>query len=135
MQRQAFVEQFELNAHTRPDAAAVEGPGGSVSYDSLNRQANRIAHALIGLGAKPDSSSIVGLFLEPSADYVAALLGTAKSSSVFLPLPPDLPEQRLANYLNKAGVDLLITDTANRALLEERLAACGRQARVVLADD
>lgn len=122
MQRQAYFEQFELQAETRGDSVAVEAGGQRIAYDALNRQANRIAHALRGAVIAPGGSAIVGLFLDPGIDYVAALLGTGKAGAAFLPLPPDLPEGRLAAHLAKAGCRVVLTDAANRPELERKLA-------------
>ncbi|PWC90786.1 hypothetical protein TSH100_01775 [Azospirillum sp. TSH100] len=134
MQRQAYFEQFEFQAETRPDAVAVECAEGCIGYDALNRRANRIAHALKAAGVEPGRNAIVGLFLEPGIDYVAALLGTGKAGAVFLPLPPDLPERRLAAYLEKAGCAHVVTGAAHRPTLDARLAAIGCHLAVVPAE-
>ena len=135
MQRNSIVEQFEFNARTAPDAIALEREGqAAVTYGDLNRQANRIAHALIAAGVQARGKSIVGLFLPAGTDYVAALLAVAKTGAVFLPLPPDLPGLRLAAYMDMAGVEHLVTDAEHAGLLEERLVGLERKAAVIRSD-
>ncbi|SMH47742.1 non-ribosomal peptide synthetase [Azospirillum agricola] len=139
MQRQAYFEQFEFQAESRPQAVAVETAGRSITYDALNRQANRVAHALAAHGVTGGAAGgagggIVGLFLDPGIGYIAALLGTGKAGAAFLPLPPDLPERRLAAYLDKARCRVVVTDSANRPALEARLAAAGAEAVILEAD-
>jgi acyl-CoA synthetase (AMP-forming)/AMP-acid ligase II len=102
MQRNAFVEQFEWMAETHRDAVAVRTWDHSIDYRLLNQAANRVAHEILRRGFAADASRITGLFMDPGIEYVAGLLGAAKTGSAFLPLPPALPERRLAAQLDKA---------------------------------
>src|SRR5262249_15270237 len=69
---------FERIARARPDAVAIEcGDGGTVTYGGLNARANRIAHRLRRLGARPEAR--VGVCMRRTPDLVAAMLGVMKS--------------------------------------------------------
>ena len=58
----------------RREAVAVEFEDASLSYEELNRRANRLAHYLRGLGVGPDVR--VGIMLEAhSLEMVVGLLG------------------------------------------------------------
>ncbi len=76
---QCMHEAFERCAAATPDAVAVEFEGHSLSYGQLNERANRIAHRLIELGAGPET--LVALFLEPSLDLIAGILGVLKAGA------------------------------------------------------
>ncbi|TYZ38899.1 hypothetical protein C2U35_26980, partial [Ralstonia solanacearum] len=76
---------------------AVEHEGRQVSYAELNARANRVAHALIGLGVGPDAR--VGLCAERSVELVVGLLGILKAGGGYVPLDPSYPQDRLAYML------------------------------------
>lgn len=132
MQRNAFVEQFELMAETHPDAIVVRTWDRSIDYRRLNEAANRTAHDILRRGS--DARGITGLFMDPGIEYVAGLLGAAKAGTAFLPLPPALPERRLATQLDKAAPRHIVTDRSNVDRLVAALGAAGRTAEIVIAD-
>ncbi len=132
MQRNAYVEQFEWQTETRPAAIAIEAGGREVSYGTLNRDANRLAHAL-GSGSAGTAPRIVGLFLEPGIAYVGALLAAGKAGAAFMPLDPADPPARLADKLARSGVRQVITDSRLAPLLAEPLA--GRPEVALLVAD
>ena len=106
-------EAFERCAAATPDAVAVSFERESLSYGELNTRANRIARHLIDLGAGPET--LVALFLEPSLDLPAAILGALKAGAGYLPLDPEHPRERLDFVLADAGAGLIVTE---QALLE-----------------
>jgi amino acid adenylation domain-containing protein len=110
---QCMHEAFERCVAAAPDAVAVSFEGSSLSYGQLNERANRIAHRLIELGAGPET--LVALFLEPSLELAAAILGVLKAGAGYLPLDPEHPRERLDFVLADAGAKLLVTE---RPLLE-----------------
>jgi amino acid adenylation domain-containing protein len=110
---QCMHEAFERHAAAAPDAVAVSFEGQSLTYGELNARANRIAHRLIGLGAAPEK--LVAVFLEPSLDLVAAILGVLKAGAAYLPLDPEHPRERLDFVLADAGAEAIVTE---RRLIE-----------------
>ena len=132
MQRNAFTEQFELMVETHPDAVAVRTSDHSIDYRLLNEAANRVAHDILRSAA--GAGRITGLFMDPGIAYVAGLLGAAKAGTAFLPLPPALPERRLAAQLDKAAPAHIVTDRGNLDRLVAALDAIGRRADIVVVD-
>ena len=63
-----------------------------MSYDELNRRANRLARHLRGLGVGPDT--LVGLCIERSFEMVVGLLGILKSGGAYVPVDPGYPPDR-----------------------------------------
>ncbi|WP_375413895.1 amino acid adenylation domain-containing protein [uncultured Bradyrhizobium sp.] len=133
MQRNAFVEQFELMAETHPDAVAVRTWDRSIDYRRLNQAANRIAHDILRRSSA-QAGEVTGLFMDPGIDYVAGLLGAAKAGTAFLPLPPALPERRLATQMDKAAPRHIVTDPSNVDRLSAALGATSRKPEIVVAD-
>ncbi|HEX8905388.1 MAG TPA: condensation domain-containing protein, partial [Longimicrobiaceae bacterium] len=75
----------ERHARERPGAVAIQADGGlSVTYGQLNARANRIAHRLRRLGARPEAR--VGVCMRRTPDLVAAMLGVLKSGAAYVPL-------------------------------------------------
>ncbi|MEI7286439.1 AMP-binding protein, partial [Pectobacterium carotovorum] len=59
---------FEQQVALTPDATAIVFEEQHITYDELNRRANRLAHHLLSLSVKPDDR--VALCLERSPDMV-----------------------------------------------------------------
>lgn len=104
-----FHELFESVAEQQPDRAAVVGEAGTQSYVELDRKANRIAQDLLARGISREEP--VAVFTECSADLPAAMLGIWKAGGAYLPLPCELPPERLAYMATDSGVrDLIVLD-------------------------
>ncbi|HEX8907380.1 MAG TPA: amino acid adenylation domain-containing protein, partial [Longimicrobiaceae bacterium] len=103
----ALPALFAEQAARTPDAVAVTFGGQSVTYAELDARANRLAHRLVKLGARP--GSLVGLFVERSAETVAGILAILKAGAGYLPLDPAYPEDRLSWLLEDSGAPLVVT--------------------------
>ncbi|WP_369057331.1 AMP-binding protein, partial [Burkholderia gladioli] len=80
------------------------------SYDALNRRANRIAHALIEIGVRPDQR--VAISAERGIDTVAGLLGILKAGAAYVPLDPAYPAARIEHMLRDSAPVALLTQAA-----------------------
>ena len=98
-----------------PDAPALLGADGTVTFAELDARANRLAHLLAGWGAGPER--IVALALPRSADLVTAQLAVAKTGAAFLPVDPDYPNERISLMFDDAEPVLVVT----RRALADRL--------------
>jgi amino acid adenylation domain-containing protein len=101
---------FEAQAALCGDAPALVSEHGSLTYDALNRRANRIAHRLIGLGIGPDDR--VAICVERSLEMVAGLLGVLKAGAAYVPLDPYFPADRLAYMLENSAPAVILTQHA-----------------------
>ncbi len=123
----AVQQLFEAQAAQTPDKIALAHAGATLSYDALNRLANRLAHQLRSLGIGPDVP--VGLCLEPSLEMIIGLLGILKAGGAYLPLLPETPSERLAFILEESQAPLILTRTE----LTDAIADCGT--RVLSIDE
>ncbi|HEY0553754.1 MAG TPA: amino acid adenylation domain-containing protein, partial [Thermoanaerobaculia bacterium] len=98
---------FEARVRLRPAAPALVWKGGEISYEELDRRANRLAHHLLGLGLKPEG--IVALRLESALDFTAAALAVWKAGGAFLPLDPRWPRERQSWALADSHAQALVT--------------------------
>ncbi|PHM72994.1 non-ribosomal peptide synthetase [Xenorhabdus sp. KJ12.1] len=100
-------QRFETKALHHPDDIAVVHGQQSLSYDELNRHANRLAHHLISLGVRPDDR--VAICVERGLEMVVGLLAILKAGGAYVPLDPAYPSERLVYMLkDSAPVALLV---------------------------
>ena len=117
---------FETQVEQTPDKLALVFEQQQLTYRELNNQANQLAHYLQTLGV--GSEVLVGICLEPSLDLVVSLLGVLKAGSVYVPLDPSYPQERLRFMLEDSQVQVLLT----QELLSEKISA--EQAHIVCLD-
>ena len=101
----ALHHYIERQADKTPDAVAVSHNGHCLTYQQLNRQANRLAHYL----AAQNESSPVGLYLQRSLALPVAMLAVLKSGRACLPLNIEYPSERLHYICHDAGVKTVLT--------------------------
>jgi amino acid adenylation domain-containing protein len=99
---------FEAQVRRVPEEPAVSFEDDTLSYDELNRRANRLARHLRRLGVGPES--LVGVLLERSLEQVVGLLGILKAGGAYVPFDPSAPAQRLAFLCADSGIQVLVTD-------------------------
>lgn len=102
--------RFEQQVRRFPDRLALKTSLDAVTYDGLNRRANRLARTIrarLGDGAEP-----VALLFEHGA-LVAGLLAALKAGKIYVPLDPTFPESRLALMLSDCQALVIVTNTRN----------------------
>ncbi|KPA86976.1 non-ribosomal peptide synthase, partial [Pseudomonas asplenii] len=109
--------QFEARVLASPDALAVVQAGQSLTYAELNRQANQLAHHLLGLGVQPDDR--IAICARRNLDTLVGLVAILKSGACYVPIDPSHPAERLAYLLRDSAPRVLLT----QAELHERLPA------------
>jgi amino acid adenylation domain-containing protein len=125
----SLPELFQAQALQTPDAIAVAWPGGQLTYQQLNHQANQVARKLAGRVVGPESA--VGVLMDRSADLLAVMLGIAKAGGVYVPVDPGWPATRIALLAKDAGLAVMVCDQA----LKELAFSAGPRTDVVAAGD
>lgn len=97
-------------AGRRPDAPAVSGPDGNLTYGELRSAVSEVSERLRGLGVGPGDR--VAVCLDRSAMLVVALLGVLEASAAYVPVDPAYPPDRVQGMLADAGVAAMVTSTA-----------------------
>lgn len=100
---------FEKQAARTPSAVAARQPGKEITYEALNRRANRMAHQLVEKGIGADS--IVPILADRDIDYLTTILAINKAGGAFLPLSPSYPARRLAQVFEKCDARLVLAGT------------------------
>ncbi|MFC3396063.1 amino acid adenylation domain-containing protein [Brenneria rubrifaciens] len=118
----ALIHQlFENQVERTPDAIAALFEERSLTYDELNRRANRLAHHLISLGVRPDDR--IAICVERGLEMIVGLLGILKAGAAYVPLDPAYPAERLAYMLDDAAPVALLTQAPLLDALNSNLPA------------
>ncbi|HEX2187621.1 MAG TPA: amino acid adenylation domain-containing protein, partial [Longimicrobiaceae bacterium] len=110
-------ELFAEQAARSPDAPAVLGPDGTLTYGELDRRSGILARALRERGVGPESR--VGICLERGPEIPVAVLGVLRAGGAYVPLDPAYPAERLRFVLEDAGVSLVVAAGPAAAALPE----------------
>jgi amino acid adenylation domain-containing protein len=102
-----ICEMFEGQVRRSPDAVAVAGRHGQMTYRELDERSNSLARHLGGLGVGLGTRVAVCVGRVP--EVVVALLGILKSGGAYIPLDEAHPRLRLEFMLADAGVDVVVT--------------------------
>ena len=128
-EREQCVQQLvEVQAARHPERSAVVYEDRHLSYGELNRRANQLAHYLRGRGVGLEER--VGVLLEPSPEFIVALLGILKAGGAYVPLDGEYPKQRLQFMLEDAGVELVLATQGQKELI-----GAGEYKEIVYLDD
>src|SRR5882762_10795507 len=100
-------ELVSAQAAANPSATALTHGRRSLSYQELDRRADRVAHVLRSLGVGPDV--VVGLYLDRSLAVIVGALAILKAGGAYLPLDPSYPKERLMVVLKDAKTPILVT--------------------------
>ena len=105
-----FERQGE-NAHL-----AIDSDEASLTYDELDRRANRLGRYLIhqGLGA----GDIIGLLFDRSVHSYISLLAVQKIHASYVPLDVGFPEDRIAYIAEDASVSMILSLSEHAEKLE-----------------
>jgi amino acid adenylation domain-containing protein len=104
---QSIAQRFEASVRESRAAIAVATASGKWTYDRLNREANRLARALLdrrGPAAEP-----VLLLFPQGALSIAAVLGALKAGKIYVPLDPAFPLARNQFIATDSGSQILLT--------------------------
>ncbi|HZC82036.1 MAG TPA: AMP-binding protein, partial [Nitrospiraceae bacterium] len=101
------AELVSAQAAATPNATALTHGRRSLSYQELDRRADRVAHLLRSLGVGPDV--VVGLYLDRSLAMIVGALGILKAGGAYLPLDPNYPTERLRSMWEDAQAKILVT--------------------------
>ncbi len=100
-------EWFQRQVDQTPLATAVVAAERSLSYQQLNREANRLAREMIARGIGPGQR--VGLCLQRTPDLLIGILGTLKAGASYAPIDPAIPASRFEFILNDCEAKLVVS--------------------------
>ncbi|MEV5716969.1 amino acid adenylation domain-containing protein [Amycolatopsis mediterranei] len=102
----SLAEWFHGTASRCGDRVAVADGDVVTTYAELAGSVAQVAAALAAHGVRP--GDVVGIRLDGLADTVTAMFGIMHAGAAFLPLDDELPTDRLAYMVAKAGCSVVI---------------------------
>ncbi|MCH7625869.1 MAG: non-ribosomal peptide synthetase [Chloroflexi bacterium] len=121
---QSIPDRFEQMVRMYPHRLAVKAGDEELTYDELNRAANRIAHAV--LGQRGEGSEPIALLFERGVQAIAAIMGVLKAGKFYVSLDPNYPSERLGFMLDDSQSALTVTNGGNLALAKRMARGEGR---------
>jgi amino acid adenylation domain-containing protein len=101
-------ELFEERAEKSSSSDAIIFKNKIIKYKELNESSNQLARKLRERGVKSDQ--IVGLMVEDiSIEIIIGIIGIIKAGGAFLPIDPDLPDDRIEYMIKDSNVTILLT--------------------------
>ncbi|KOY60661.1 hypothetical protein AM629_18135 [Photorhabdus heterorhabditis] len=115
----ALYELFEEQVKLYPNNIAVKFEDKYLTYEELNKRANRLAHYLNSSGVSP--GNLVGICVQPSIEMFVGLLGIVKAGAGYVPLDPALPAARIDFIVKNSDSVVILT----QSILAKTVAHCG----------
>ncbi|WP_443677792.1 amino acid adenylation domain-containing protein [Mycobacterium angelicum] len=109
---QLFTAQVERT----PDATALVGEAGALTYSELDAAANRLAQLLADRGV--DAGDVVALLAPRCTQAIIAILAIVKTGAAYLPIDPAHPDARIGFMINDATPYAALTTAALRPRLD-----------------
>lgn len=123
---------FERQVKAHPERIALVSADVEVSYDELNRRANRLARLLLESGVK--DQDFVTVALDRSIDMVVSILAILKAGCAYVPVDPEYPAERITFMLEDTRSPVMISVSSHLDRLAPIMASVGANARLVLLD-
>ena len=111
---QSIPKRFEQQVDKYPDRIAVKTKNHTLSYNELNKAANRVAHAI--LAQKGEEREPIALLFEHDVSMIIAILGVLKAGKIYVALDPTLPRSRITYILEVLQAPLIVTNNQSLPL-------------------
>ncbi|MFS0553782.1 amino acid adenylation domain-containing protein [Brevibacillus sp. 179-C9.3 HS] len=100
-------ELFSEQVEKTPDQVAIVFGDQHLTYRELEEKSNQLARFLRAKGIAADS--LVGTMMDRSIEMIVGILGILKAGGAFVPIDPELPEDRIVYMLDHSGIRLVVT--------------------------
>lgn len=110
----SLVQQFAEIAQLHPQASALIGDTGSLSYAELDRASSALAAVLQTAGIELESP--VGLCMQRSFDWIVAMLAILKAGGSYVPLDSEAIGSRFDSVVSDSNIRLVLVDESTMDL-------------------
>jgi len=99
-------KQFDLNSKK----IAIKTEYVEMTYDAVEQTANQIAYTIKNLNTNSLMlNKHVALLFDHGPEAIVSVFGVIKSHNVYVPIPVDLPFERISYIITHAQIDLVLT--------------------------
>ena len=106
---ESLIDLVHRQCERKPENIALKTTAHTLSYKELWDEVNKMK-VVLSKSLRQDTSSkeIIAISLPNSVGYIVSLLSVTACGGAFLPLPVDMPKERLISLLNDACVRKVI---------------------------
>jgi len=104
---QSIPDRFEKIVRMYPDRIAVKTKDQTLTFDELNRFANRLAHSIL---ARQEGQEPVAVILPTGISQIIAILAVLKGGKMFLQLDPAAATTQTDNLLAESQARFIVTN-------------------------
>ena len=112
-----LVHSVEKWAASLPDAVALRFESETITYEELNRRANRVANGLQGMGV--EKGDRVAIMLPNIPEFVYAFVATLKLGAVAVPFNTLYKGGEILHILKDSGAKVVIALTNSAPMINE----------------
>lgn len=116
-----LIDAFDQQCQASPQSLALFCEGRSISYRCLSQWVDKFAETLREQQVVP--SSVVGICVERSAEYVVAVLASLRLAATYMPLDNASPNERLGRILHQSHARLVIVSETTRGKVPSEIRA------------
>jgi amino acid adenylation domain-containing protein len=109
-------ELLERQVRRTPQALAIQGESGRLTYGQLHQQSDNLASHLSRRGVGP--GQVIAMHLPRGCALYTAMLAILKTRAAFLPLDTDYPRERLIEMVKQAKASVILHDGVDAPLLD-----------------
>jgi amino acid adenylation domain-containing protein len=110
---QSIPDRFEKIVRMYPNRIAVKTKDQTLTFNELNRFANRLAHTIL---ARQQGQEPVAVFLPTGISQIIAILAVLKAGKMFLQLDPKASHAQTNYLLGESQARLIITNGKNDSI-------------------
>ncbi|KYC88117.1 non-ribosomal peptide synthetase [Bacillus amyloliquefaciens] len=100
-------QQFQQQVLENPNRTAVVYKNIAMTYEELGLITSELSNYLICSGL--NTNCRIAVIAERSIDMVVGLLGVLKSGAAYIPIDPEMPEERLTHILLDSNVSVVLS--------------------------
>jgi len=100
------ISLFRQQVTRHPHHTAVEFESERLSYASLDKLSNQMAHYLLQQGVKP--GAIIPICMDRSIQWLVAVIGIMKAGAAYVPVDPSNPLKRVQVILEDTGTNCVV---------------------------
>lgn len=126
----SIVDCFEQQVDLHPFRTALKTGDARLTYESLNRTANRIAWSILKLRGQRNEP--VAIFLDQGASLISAIFGVLKAGKSYVALDTSFPSSNNAAIVGHCRPALLLTDSRNHTAALE---LAGNDSQLLIIDE
>lgn len=117
-ENETVVSLFNAQVSVTPQSVALQFEDKQFTYRELDEISNQFAHFLANKGV--EHQEIVGVHTERSEWTVITILAILKLGAAYLPIPTELPDERVRYMLDNGNVKVSVNDALVQQFLSEQ---------------